>query len=92
MRTMIQWLLSQLRAGNLKVPVKVAPACNWIVLPHWAPFNAACRSSPASTVITDPGAGVCRHRTGNGRDRQLCRTIVTAGGLREQAYGKNWNE
>ena len=57
-RTMIQWLLSQFRAGNLKIPVKVAPACSWIVLPHWAAFKAACRSSPAFTLMTDPGAGV----------------------------------
>jgi len=56
-RTMIQCLLSQFGPGNRKVPVKVAPACNSIVLPHWALFNAPCRSPPAFTLMTDPGAG-----------------------------------
>jgi hypothetical protein len=30
-----------------------------MVLPHWALFKAACKSSPAFTLMTAPGAGVC---------------------------------
>src|ERR1700693_4892811 len=64
---MIQWFLSQPRAGNRKVPVKVAPACSLIVSPQWAPSNAACTSPPASTLMTGPGArrerSVLYHRT-----------------------------
>jgi hypothetical protein len=40
-RITIQLLSSQLFAGKLKLPVKVAPACNWIVSPQFALFNTA---------------------------------------------------
>ena len=39
-RMMIQLLSSQFFAGNVKRPLKVAPACNWIVSPQLALFNA----------------------------------------------------
>src|SRR6202795_2190990 len=55
---MIQWLLSQFLAGTTNLPLKVAPACSWIVSPQCALFKAACRSPPALTGRTDPGAGV----------------------------------
>src|ERR1700719_2357080 len=55
---MIQWLLSQVLAGTMNLPVKVAPACSWIVSPQCALFKADCRSPPALTVMTDPGVGV----------------------------------
>ena len=42
----------------MNVPVKVAPACKWIVSPHLALFRAAWRLPPLFTVIVMPGAGV----------------------------------
>jgi hypothetical protein len=37
-RMMIQLLSSQAFAGRVKLPVKVAPACNWRVSPQFALF------------------------------------------------------
>ncbi len=57
-RTTIQWLSSQLFAGKVNTPAKVAPACNKIVSPQLAAFSALCKLPPALTVIMLPGAGV----------------------------------
>src|SRR2546423_11325235 len=58
LRMMIQLLLSQLFAGKLKSPVKVAPAASWIVSPQLAALRAACKLPPGPTVTVLPGAGV----------------------------------
>ena len=42
----------------MNAPVKVAPACKWIVSPHRALLRAAWRLPPLFTVIVIPGAGV----------------------------------
>src|SRR5215470_4435563 len=57
-RRIIQWLSSQLFAGNVKSPVKIAPACSSIVSPQLALFRASCSDCPAFTIVTLPGAGV----------------------------------
>jgi hypothetical protein len=55
---MIQWPLSQFKAGKLKLPAKVAPASSSTVSPQYTLFKADCRSPPDLTLITEPGAGV----------------------------------
>src|SRR6476661_2364102 len=57
-RRIIQWLSSQLFAGKVKSPLKVAPACSSIVSPQLAFFRASCSESPAFRIVTLPGAGV----------------------------------
>src|SRR5437667_3480013 len=41
----------------MKLPVKVAPACSSMMSPALAWFRAACRSSPALTLMTCPPTG-----------------------------------
>ena len=57
-RITIQCVSSQLFAGKMKDPVKVAPACNSIVSPQLALFSALCKEPPAFTIVTFPGVGV----------------------------------